>query len=636
MSRPSRKNRPSRKQIKPHKPKTAPADKGQSRKTFVVLIVVIILAAIPFVLGKYMELNTPDPYDSGAYVYSAQHILNGAEIGVEEIPSARLGTLLVNMLGVSLSGFNETGPKLIQAVFQAAALVLMFIAMRKLFGLLSAAIGVIIASFYLSAPLIAKFGNVKDQYMIAFMVIAISCLVLRQTGGKWYWAFLAGAFLSWAPLFKETGTSAIGAAGVFLIAQPLLKHRTWKQTGGDILLLFAGAAAALGPIFIWMIGWNVKMDLPYQSIWKEAIKMLPDLSANAPTGSAAATEAAKAVSGYIGKSRELIPFAEQWPRVLRYYRLLILPIALAAGAIAAALIRIIMRWMRKLPPENKTDYDRFVLLFGIWWVLDMAFVWISPRSYDQYYLSLNASAAMLGGYLIALYSDKLARSVVYKTRWRIVGIVGFICMIAMSQHIFFGITKSPYSNTDYGRRNRGYIQRLKSVANRKKGLKDYSEVVGEYIRIHSTPTDKIYVWGWYPGVYVAAQRFSSSARAFMIPRQAPPTLEKRITTMLAEFERERPKFIVDSRKNHVPMNRPPFELWPIAPKGFFKDSEGRRFLRSQAEAAAYDKWYSQQLRNTFDQDEAACYQAIKPLRDFIMKNYKIVRMFGRHVLFERK
>ena len=68
----------------------------------------------------------------------------------------------MNILGVSLFGFSDTGPKVVQMFMQAGALFLMFIAMRKLFGTLPAAIGVIVASVYLSAPLIAKYGVFSD------------------------------------------------------------------------------------------------------------------------------------------------------------------------------------------------------------------------------------------------------------------------------------------------------------------------------------------------------------------------------------------------------------------------------------------------------------------------------------------
>ncbi|UCG59195.1 MAG: hypothetical protein JSU70_06730, partial [Phycisphaerales bacterium] len=146
-------------------------------KRLLPIAAVVLLVGIPFSMGKYFEFNSPGPFDSGAYVYSARHILEGAEIGVEEKPSAQLGTLLVNMLGVWIFGYNETGPKLMQTVLQAAALFLMFTALKRLFGTLPAAVGVVIASVYLSAPLIAKFGNVKEQYMIACMVIGISCFI---------------------------------------------------------------------------------------------------------------------------------------------------------------------------------------------------------------------------------------------------------------------------------------------------------------------------------------------------------------------------------------------------------------------------------------------------------------------------
>ncbi len=625
MSKTARKNRLSKKQPKPPKQKFAVPAKQKSKKKFVVFVIVAILAAIPFGLGRYFELNFPDPFDSGGYVYSAKHILDGAEIGVEEKPSAKLGTLMVNILGVWLFGFNETGPKLIQSILQAAALALMFIAMRKLFGTLAAAVGVIIASIYLSAPLIAKFGNVKEQHMIAFMVMGISCLVLRQLDGKWWWAFLAGAFVSWAPLFKETGTSAISAMGLFVFVQPILKHRTWKQTGVDILLLLAGAAAAIGPLYVWIIAGNVHMSLPYSFIWKTIGKMLP---------AGGGGEQAKVVSGYIGESRELIPFAKQWPRVLRYYGLLILPIALAASSIAARIVKMIFSRLSKY--DRKTTYDRFVLLFAVWWLLDMAFVWISPRSYEQYYLPLNASAAMLGGYLIAVYHNAFSASA-YKGKWTAVGVAGFVCMVIMSLHIFFGIEKSPHSGTKYPQKRRGYAQKLNEISRRRRdNLKGAWEIVGEYIRIHSEPTDKIYVWGWYPGIYVSAQRFSSAAEASMIPQLPPQKLSEIVTGLIAEFEQEQPKFIVDSRKRHVPMDRPPHELWPIAPKGFMEVKKAGFLPLDKGVIAAYDKWWSNELRKRFGEDEALRYEAMQPFREFVMKNYRIVQPFGQHVLFERK
>jgi len=738
MSKSHSRSKRSHKHDPPQKKKTPSRDMQNRMIKVAPFVVVAVLVAIPFGMGKYFEFNSPGAYDSGAYVYSAAHIVAGAEIGVEEKPSAQIGTLMVNMLGVSLFGYNETGPLLIQTILQAAALVLMFIAMRKLFGMVPAGLGVLLAAIYLSSPLIAKFGNVKEQYMIACMILGMSCFVLYQLGGKWFWAVLAGAFLIWAPLFKPTGTSAIGAIGIFVLAQPLLKHRTFKQTGIDILLLLGGAAGALAPLYIWILAWDVKLGLPYAFAWKTIAKMLPSAAASG-AGATAGVDAVKPAAGYLERSRVLVPFSEQWPRVLRYYGLMILPITLAVSAILVRVVKMSCNCFVKSDEKTRATYDRFVLLFAIWWILDMAFVWISPRSYEQYYLPLNASAAMLGGYLAVIFVERLMqktpalttpRSMVWdigiivvwialalyavhkvfvdvvhpavhkinpvlpeyyaqyemiikagiimvglglfglirdrlsngmnKFRWGLLNLIGAACVIVMVLHIFSGVLISPhsgrnYANKDadkYGGKRRGYAQKLDNVRYRRKNnAKGSWERAGQYIREHSSPDDTMYVWGWFPGIYVVAERFSLTTPAFMMPRSAPSAFTKRINQMVDDFKKEPPKFIVDSRKRHIPMDRPPYELWPIAPAGFGGQRRSH-FLRAGSEADSYDEKRAQGLRSRFDDDEADRYEAMKPLRDFIMNNYEPAEpqrfvetrgwqrllhiRFGEHIIFRLK
>lgn len=631
MSNSSRKSHLKKKHVESSENTIKAQSPKQSRKALLLIAIVAILAGVPFLLGKYIEFNSPNAFDGGCYEYSAKHILDGAEIGVEEIPSAQIGTLLLNILGVRLFGFSDVGPEVIQMLLQAGALVLMFISMRKLFGDLAAAVGVIVASIYLSSPVIAKYGNVKEQFMIAFMVLGISCFIMRQLDGKWWWGVLAGAFASCGPLFKETGTTALGAMALFVVVQPFLKHRTWKQTFVDIGLLVLGFAAAIGPIYVWILGWGVKMGLPYAFVWRIVGSVILPAEAGG-----------SAVGSYVSGSRSVIPFSVQWPRVLRFYGVLILPISLAVGAVIARFGRMVAKVFgsKAGSPKNfeSKRYDRFVLLLAVWWLLDMGFVWVSPRSYEQYYLPLNASAAMLGGYLIALYWDRLSTAV-FKTKWIVVGMVGVGLMVFMSWHIFFGISKSPHSGTKYRAKRRGYSQKLEQVSRRRKSdLKAPWEIVGEYIKERSTPEDKIYVWGWVPGIYVKAQRLSSTIWPFEseMHTRNPEVFAERIRQMVSELEKDMPKFIVDSRKNHMPMDRPPHELWPVAPKKLTRANKDS-FVRSLAELDLYETWHVNDLRNRFGDEEAARYQAVRPLQEFIMKNYKIVGVFGRQqVLFELK
>jgi hypothetical protein len=654
MSKPSRQQKPPQKKATPHDVHVVTQRQRQKQMHIFALVVIVILAGIPFSLGKYFEFNSPGPFDSGAYVYSSAHILSGAKIGVEEKPSAQTGTLLMNMLGVRLFGFNETGPKLIQTILQAGALLVMFVVMVKLYGVLPAAIGVVIASVYLSAPLIAKFGNVKEQFMISFMVLGVCCYVLREIKNKWWFAILAGLFLSWAPMFKETGVSAIGAVGIFVIAQPLLKNKSWKKAGADILLMLAGAAITLCPIYLWLVAQKVPAKhYPYASLTKPFVRIFQssnesETKTKQPEGEADSTQNDKAKPGFFLK---IMPsyVRDSWQiftpeqikqarlRVFRWYGLLILPITLALGSILIRIFKLVANRHGKSSNKQKTTYDKFVLLFAVWWILDMAFVWISPRSYEQYYLPLNASAAILGGYIVAVYYDK-TKTAVSKPKWIAIGILAFLMMIIMSWHIFFGIAKSPHSGVIYKNpgtglpeKRRGYAQRLEEVYSRRSsGDKGAWEYVGEYIRDNSAPSDEIYVWGWFPGIYVTAQRLSPVPKAFegTMHTLSPTELSERVNETLSAFEKRPPKFIVDSRKSHFPWDRPPLELWPRTQKGFLPVNE--------QVVSQYDAAYSQVLREKIELDEALRYEAMKPFREYVMGNYKIVRTFGQHVLFERK
>jgi hypothetical protein len=619
---PAKSRQPDRPVRKDKKSATATGKTGYG---LIAIVLVVILAGIPFALGRYFEFNYPDPFDSAANVYSAQHILNGAKIGIDEKPSAALGTLLVNILGVRLFGFSEFGPKLLQTIMQAGALAAMYIAIRKLMGKLPAAVSVIIASIYISAPFIAKFGNVKEQYMIACTATAISLFVLRQSGGGWWYGLLAGAIVSLAPLFKETGLSAPAAIGLFVLLQPIFKHRTWKQTGIDIALLLAGAIAAMAPLYIWIIGWKVQMSLPYSFAWEAVRGFLP------------AQQTSPQADNYVSAIRAALPFSEQWPRVLRFYLALCLPVSLAAGSIIARFGKIILRLSKKSQPESaRCDYDRFVLLLAVWWALDMALVWISPASYEQYYLPLTASGAMTGGYLIAIWRDKFIKAFI-KTKWVITGIAGFILMIIMCWHIFFGLPRSPYSGMKYPDKRNGYAQRWDEIKNRKyRGWKGSWEITGEYIREHTQPSDKIYVWGWVPGIYLSAQRFCPAPNAFEseMHTRPPEQLEQIVDELLGYFNKEMPKYIVDSRKQHLPLDRAKFELWPIIG---YSGQEQPKFLPADTQTVEkFEKQWEQMTRERFGDDEARRFEIMGEFRKFIRENYDIAQMFGDCVVFKLK
>jgi len=653
-----------------------------------VAVSLLVLAGVPFLLGKYFELKSPDPFDSGCYVYSAEHVLSGARIGHDEKPSAQAGTLLMNMLGVSLSGFNETGSKILQGLFQAAAFAFLFITIRRLYGNLAAVLTVTVASVFLSAPLIAKFGNVKEQFMIAFMIMGICCFVWYHLTGKWWWVLLTGLLLIWGPMFKQTGMSAIGAVGLFTLLQPILHHSGWKKAGKEVLFLVAGACITLVPIMAWYVSMDSAVHYwPYSFILKPALSAVgvdtergQVAESQEPAAQAKPEKQAprgivlKLLPGYVSNSwAALDPAARHqvFLRVLRYYGLLILPIALALGAIVGRLVVLLRGRRAKGAAPVEQDAGRFVLLFGLWWFFDMSFVWISPHTYEQYFLPLNASGAVLGGYLAGLYAHRLHTDR-DKTRWVVLGLLGSIVMLFMSWHIFFGIAKSPYSGVAYRDRDTGEPTRDRGYQQTWTKIKDgeYRKsawvLVGKYIQDRSQPEDKIYVWGWVPGIYVRAQRMSSAPKAFegTMHTLPPKDLAERVRELLDAFAKTPPKFIVDTENRHFPWDRPPLQLWPslsnaywlVANSASSNDQAKALLLRAfglQASdvtndmfgfllaekpdaVARYDAAFAKALGKAVEAEEAQRYEVLKPLRDYVMKNYEIVQQFGPQIVFRRK
>jgi 4-amino-4-deoxy-L-arabinose transferase-like glycosyltransferase len=679
-------------------------EKKKNIGLYTAIALTLVLAGIPFALGKYIEFNSPGPFDSGAYVYSAKHLLEGARLGVDEQASAQPGTLIANLIGVKLLGFSDTGPKIVQMLLQLAAGVFMFYTLRRVFGSVAAVLATTIAAVYLSAPLIAKFGNVKEQFMIAFMLYAGCSFLLYEFTKKRCWLLLTG-FLALQPFyFKATGISVVIAIVFYIIGSNLVTKK-WKNLCREMLYFLGGYAAGLViplTLFLWQnqpsrllntfpfvalqIGLIVTLGLiavvysgGYLSrfmhwrdfkkvskhLWiggtavllmavivsilmirltsgvqkgdiRSYIESIPFISIPRTiisTVSHKIMSTAKIDSGYLAGARAAINFSDVTKKIMRYYMALRVPVLLAlVSIITAATIRIVKHVKKTTTLSVQSGLIGFL---AVWWLLDMAFVWVSPRSYEEYYLPLCASAAMLSAYLAWMWACKLTAAT-NKMPWLAAGFAAAVLLIILAVPIFAGQKTSPDTGADYGERRRGYAQSLARV--KQGGLAPW-QAVGDYIRTNSDEKDKIYVWGWVPGIYVQAQRLAPVPKAFesdmhvMTPRR----LEILVSQLVEKMQQQPPKFIVDTRKRHVPWNRPPLELWPIVPPKLFGNDRAYYLRNDERETAAFDTWYANQLKTNIDEQEALRYQAMKPFRDFVMTHYKPVSLqaFGDHRLYER-
>jgi len=639
----------------------------------VSVIIALVLGGIPFGLGKYIEFNSPGPFDSGAYVYSAKHLLNGARMGVDEMPSARPGTLIANIISVKLFGFNDTGPKIVQMILQLAALIFMFITLRRVFGSVASVIGTTVAAVYLSAPLIAKFGNVKEQFMIAFMIYAACAFLWYEYTQKRYWLLLCGFFAMQPYYFKPTGMSVVFAIAAYLLLKNIIS-RNWKTLWIEPAVFLCGYVFGLvipGSLYAWqgiipkllktfppmavLLGTGIlllagipqallfiakKMSFGFiekipQWTWGIGILAAASILVFTQWHDILAAAGLKG-GGYLADSLAARGLSKLAPQVFRYYKALSVPVLLSLTSIIAA----VWLWLPKLTKKSKPQdtQTRIVWVLTMWWVLDMAFVWISPRSYEQYYLPMCGSAAMLTGFIAWKWQQRFVLSV-NKMPPLAGGLVAAITLSCLSLPIFIGQQYSPDTGVDYvknyGHRRRGFGPALKELPSRQQGA---WVAVGDHIRTQSNENDTMYVWGWVPGIYVQAQRLAPVPKAFEgdMHVKAPDVLERTINNIVKQMAQHPPKFIVDSRKRHFPNDRPPLELWPIVPPKMFGNEKPRFLRNSQQEIAIFDATWSKLLETKINPDEAERYEAMKPFRDFVMANYRIVRQYGNHVLFERK
>ena len=701
---------------KKHRRSEVNKSRGEGKgKQLAIIIVAAVLAAIPFCYGKYFEFGTKGPFDGSLNVYSAQCIVNGQKIGVDIIQTPRPATLMVNIIGVALFGFSELGPKLIQMLMQLAALVLMFYTLRKVYGPLSAAVALVLAAFYLSCPPYAKFGNVKDQFMIACAITAVCGIMLHHLGGARWWLLVSGAAAVNAFFFKQTGASVIIAVGVYVLAQPILRNRKLRQFGSDILLLLAGGIIGLLPLIIFYT-WQGRLvgflrGVPGLNYLVVALQGQPVSVATKINLGDQYTEAGKLVS----------IFRTQYDFVVSYYRSFVVPIGLSLLAICWRLRRLLPckiqtdTQLEETTDSHEKEADNFVLLLGLWWLLDMAFVWVSPRSYVEYFLPLGGSGAMLAAYSVYRFREKPFGLILLLGGWLVIDLL-LVWVIPIESFPYFAWRAAKAVGQYWGKFGMQCIplaaaiviyllmrkkslgpakaiimglicfcmffswntaniklfnQRIRRLSQDRKEnrIAEWEQVAG-YIRNNSAPDDGLYVWGWIPGIYVQAQRFSPTLKVSYSDMHSdrPRRVRSQILKLLEKLQANPPLYIVDTQKFHYPYyDHPNFDLWPRWIEGKrgrfhlrynpYQPAEKTKLLSAEESAKFRDVYIKQVEEITYalltnpnrkggtveaekarqmSVTERGRHEKMYPLRKFVMQNYDLVPTRTGMYIFRRK
>jgi hypothetical protein len=517
--------------------------------------------------------------------------------------------------------------------------------------------------------------------------------------------------------FKQTGASVIIAIGIYLLAQPIFRNRKWRQFGTEILFLLAGAVIGLLPLIIFYT-WQGRLfgflrNIPFVGYLIIAAK---NLFSSGEQGAPSASRIIGTGGEYIKGSKLVSIFRTQYDNVVGYYRSFVVPIGMS-------LLAILWRLRQLLPWKNDADTqpeatvcayekqaDSFVLLLGLWWLLDMAFVWVSPRSYVEYFLPLGGSGGMLAAYAIYRCRKRPAGLILLLAGWLIIDLLlvwviptesfpYFACRTAKAVGPYwskFGLQCIPLAAVIvvwllmrkkklrparaviiamvcFGMFFSWNTANIKLLNKRVRGVNQTDaewEQVGRYIRQNSAPEDGLYVWGWIPGIYVQAQRFSPALKPSYSNMHSDRVRQVRleILNLLKKLKVKPPLYIVDSQKFHYPYyDHPIFDLWPRWVRGKRRvfhlrywtgqPAEKTKFLSAEESAKFHDVYLRQVEELTYAllthpnrkggavEAEKARQMAVTerrrhekmyPLREFVMQNYDLVPTQTGMYIFRRK
>lgn len=334
----------------------------------------------------------------------------------------------------------------------------------------------------------------------------------------------AGAAAAAACLFKPVAAFDLAAVGLVLVALRSHRHQLpWLGLGLPVVLVpVAGYLAwrgALGAAAQQVIGFNLG---PYASglSWAEALE----------------------------RGREMSSY------------LLSLNLPIAAFALAGVAWLVVDRQAPRLPRAVALAWLSAALLGTAW----------GKRFMGHYFLQALPPACLLAGYGLSRAANPLRQTAWRQPRSFAVAALFLLVGVAW------------YRSGDWpGRTWVESVRRLRREGSLNAHDSDRAWRIGQYLRDHTTPKERIFAWGFYPQAYLFSGRLPATAFpmcvfltgfspgdepdkvALQSDRRAYPEAWDRLRR---DFERQPPTYIVDTaplgRGYIIPYDRFPISRYP--------------------------------------------------------------------------
>jgi 4-amino-4-deoxy-L-arabinose transferase-like glycosyltransferase len=447
----------------------------------------------------------PWRYDTSIFAYEGALVRQGAMPYLAFWDHKGPLIYLLNAAGLSISGGHLWGIWVIGLITVWLAAALGYRAMRDAFGAPAALIGIVF--FIVALGGFDSGTNMTEEYALPLAWAAALVLVrwTRRTRATLSVGLALGAIGALA-FFLRGNLAGASAAAVLTMAVVMLRERRYGALARTVVGTIIGVVIASAPILAWLAHGGA-----LRAFWDQAIAY------NLTYTRADFTQ------------RLVSAIAGVWLATLTAP--LLLP---AAGLVACA---------RRLTRARAHERPHVLMMFALIWIAtELLLASLSGRPYDHYFIMLLPPMAVLTAVLVGEILSHPHTRANLRRRVRSPAIIAALFALVMLPPLA--------GNLVLRARTTGIVPSRAS-----------SQVVqtADYVRAHSSPRDRLLVWGLSGGVYFLAQRPAASKYLFAFPLLTRAYGDSVAPDFLAELRDAPPAIIVDAAVSD--QSAPPLSRW---------------------------------------------------------------------------
>lgn len=442
------------------------------------------------VLLPTSPLNMPFTFrDSGVFLYAGWRILHG-EIPYRDVWDHKPPVIFyINALGLAIADHSRWGVWLIELILLFFAAFLGYLLIKRLFGVLPAALGLLL--FCLSLVPLIQGGNFTTEYTLPLQFAALWLFHRADPSERpalnFFLIGLTGAI---AFLTKQTAVGVWLAIVVYLTVQRVVTKRG-GQWAREIVFIALG-----GSTFIALVALFFAVQGALPQFWSAAFEYNFVYSARAGGGLPARLE-----------------MIEKGIRPLARTGLFLF------GA-AGYLIAVGMTLPGRLSLKGALSPLLWIGLINL--PIELILIGLPGRTFPHYYMTLLPVLALFSGLafqrvfsLVSIWKDRPAMK--------------YFLAAALAGFFLW----SSFDN---------YLDQVYTYRRLTK-----SEAIVNYIRENTSPGDQVLIWGAETSVNYFAERKSPTRFVYQYPLHRPEYVtEEMIHEFLDDVIRSRPRLIVDT------------------------------------------------------------------------------------------